>query len=390
MTRFQIIFGFLNLPLWITAQNIQFLEPHVDYWKLSQSQNKIIFMDFQAAWCKPCKLMEQNVFKKDEIARFYNENFINCSFNADSSDGRAVCKKYGVQMLPTFLFLDANGNILHRAFGYKDVDAFLTLGKTALDSTKRFEGIKKRFLAGYRDTDFLKTVAEQAFEVSDTSLMKQSATAYLLAQKDVLTPNNMNFIRKFTQSADFEGFKYILAHQDSFQQKFGQMYFWRLTETFIPNDLSRRFPNLYEKEQSKVDLRARLKPFVGEDMSETLISMATIFQLDAAKQNETLITAIVEHVQKFKTKNPNTLINLGWMIYEKSEQPDILRQATDWALQAIQIREDGTAHEIAAHLFFKNGDKINAKFHAEQAIELAKTTGENVSDAQILLNDINK
>jgi thiol-disulfide isomerase/thioredoxin len=389
MTKFCVVFPFFLFSYLCAAQNIQFVEKGVDYFKLSQTQNKIIFVDFQASWCKPCKLMEQTVFKNDTIGRFYNQNFINLSFNTDSSDGKAFSKKYGVQFLPTFLFLDGNGNLLHRSFGYRNVDDFLTLGKTALDSTKRFAGIKKRFVSGYRESAFLKTVADMAFENGDTLLLTESATAYLHTQKDWLTPANMDFIRKYTKSADFEGFTYILAHQDTFERKFGQMYLWKLEETFVPNDLSRRFLNLSDKD-AKAQLQARLKPFVDDQMSEKLISTAIIFQLDKTKQNVALMTAIVEHVKKYPASNPYTLVNFGWMVYEKSEQPETLRAAIDWCLKAIERNDDATTNEITAHLFFKNGDKIKAKFYAERAIEWAKTSGENISDTQELLIQINK
>ncbi len=389
MTKFCIACLFFFISIGIMAQNIQFLEKGADYFKLSQTQNKIIFVDFQASWCKPCKLMEQTVFKNDTIGRFYNQNFINLSFNTDSSDGKAISKKYGVTFLPTFLFLDANGNLLHRSFGGRNVSDFLTLGKIALDSTKRFDGIKKRFVSGYRESTFLKTVADMAFENGDTALLTESSTAYLHTQKDWLTPANMDFIRKYTKSADFEGFTYIMSHQDTFQRKFGQMYLWKLEETFIPNDLSRRFLNLSDNE-AKMQLQARLKPFVNEQMSEKLISIAIIFQLQATKQNVAMVSAIVEHIKKFPNTSPYLLVNFGWMIYDKSEQPEILQAAIDWTLKSLQMQDDGTTNEVIAHLLFKKGDKIKAKFYAERAIELAKTSGENVSDAKELLLEINK
>jgi thiol-disulfide isomerase/thioredoxin len=389
MTKLNVVLLCLLFACVGTAQNIQFLEKGTDYFKLSQAQNKIIFIDFQAAWCKPCKLMEQTVFKNDTISRFYNQNFINVTLNTDSSEGKAMSKKYGVVFLPTFVFLDANGNLLHRNSSAQDVNTFLALGMTALDSTKRFAGLKKRFLSGYRESAFLKSFAEMAFESGDTMLFKASATAYLHTQKDWLMPENMDFIRKYTKSADFEGFTYILAHQDTFQRRFGKMTLWKLEETFIPNDLSRRFLNLSEP-AAKAQLQAQLKPFVNEQMSEKLIHMAIIFQLQAKKQKVALMTAIVEYVEKFQTMNPYTLVNLSWMVYEQSEQPETLQAAIDWSLKAIEISDDATTNEVTAHLFFKKGDNIKAKFYAERAIERAKTNGGDASDAKDLLSQINK
>ncbi len=95
-------------------------------------ENKLIFVDAYAVWCGPCRWMEANVFTKKEVGDFFNEHFINYKFDMEKGEGPAFAKKYGVRNYPTYLFLDADGNVVYRAIGSRPADQFIELAKTAL------------------------------------------------------------------------------------------------------------------------------------------------------------------------------------------------------------------------------------------------------------------
>lgn len=76
----------------------------------AQIENKHIFVDTYAPWCKPCKKLEP-VFKDREVVEMLNKNFINVRINADDVKAAEFKNKYRVVFLPTLLFLDRNGAI---------------------------------------------------------------------------------------------------------------------------------------------------------------------------------------------------------------------------------------------------------------------------------------
>ena len=43
----------------------------------ARKENKLIFLDCHTSWCGPCKNLAANIFTKDAVADFYNQNFIN-------------------------------------------------------------------------------------------------------------------------------------------------------------------------------------------------------------------------------------------------------------------------------------------------------------------------
>ncbi len=99
---------------------------------LAKKQGKLIFIDGYATWCGPCKLMARTVFKEKKVGDYYNENFVNLKIDMETPEGRMLASKYAVRAYPTYLYLDANGKVVHRAMGATNGDKFIGFGKQAV------------------------------------------------------------------------------------------------------------------------------------------------------------------------------------------------------------------------------------------------------------------
>lgn len=102
----------------------------------AKKENKVIFVDAYAAWCGPCKYMANNVFPVAEVGEFYNQNFINYKYDMEKGTGPVFANKYKITAYPTFLFIDGEGNVVHRALGGRDKNGLIALGEEALGKTK--------------------------------------------------------------------------------------------------------------------------------------------------------------------------------------------------------------------------------------------------------------
>lgn len=103
---------------------------------LAKKENKLIFVDAYTEWCRPCMQMARDVFTLNEVADFYNGNFINVSMDMEKGEGPAIAEKYKIKAYPTFLYINGEGQLVHRGGGYQKADKFIELGKDAL-SDKR-------------------------------------------------------------------------------------------------------------------------------------------------------------------------------------------------------------------------------------------------------------
>ena len=77
----------------------------------AKKEGKLVFVDFYATWCGPCKVMDKNVLSDKRVGDYFNENFISYKVDADGP-GSHIAAIYEIKSLPTLLFLDSDGEVL--------------------------------------------------------------------------------------------------------------------------------------------------------------------------------------------------------------------------------------------------------------------------------------
>ena len=102
----------------------------------AKKENKLIFVDAYTEWCRPCIQMAKDIFTLDNVADFYNKNFINVSMDMEKGVGPVLVKKYKVQAYPAFLFINGDGELIHRDGGYQEAPKFIGVGKAAMKAKK--------------------------------------------------------------------------------------------------------------------------------------------------------------------------------------------------------------------------------------------------------------
>ena len=99
----------------------------------AKNQNRPIFVDFHAAWCAPCIKVDKEVFHNSEVAAFMNENFINYKVNIEKGNGPMVALIYEIEVLPSVVIVQPNGEIILKKSAYMGSDSFLTWAKEGSD-----------------------------------------------------------------------------------------------------------------------------------------------------------------------------------------------------------------------------------------------------------------
>ncbi len=79
------------------------------------TEDKLIFVDFHATWCPPCKLMEQETFSHQEFIA-NSQDWVMAKIDVDKSPDTAI--KYGVSGLPTLAVLHPDGKPVAGVSGY--------------------------------------------------------------------------------------------------------------------------------------------------------------------------------------------------------------------------------------------------------------------------------
>lgn len=125
-----------------------------DALKAAKAEGKLLFVDCFTTWCGPCRMLSKVVFKDSLFADYFNRHFVNLKMDMEKGEGVELRKKYDVRGYPTLLFLDANGEVVHRLIGAEDAPALLRKVKLGVESGG-LSGLRKRYEAGERDSAFV-------------------------------------------------------------------------------------------------------------------------------------------------------------------------------------------------------------------------------------------
>lgn len=123
-----MVFGLLSFKTSDKAQ-IQFSTSLEKAKAIAKKENKILFVDNYTTWCGPCKKLDATVFKDEEVAKYFNENFINVKIDVEKGEGPSIKQKYNINSVPTLLFMDHTGKVKHRAVGFQRKGTLLKIAK---------------------------------------------------------------------------------------------------------------------------------------------------------------------------------------------------------------------------------------------------------------------
>lgn len=104
--------------------------------EIAKAKEKIIFMDVGASWCLPCKMMDDEVFSDEPTAEFINEHFISHKVDPEKLEGPEILLMYNVDVFPTLLWLDEEGEVLERHNGAMGIQAFNELAEDVLEDNR--------------------------------------------------------------------------------------------------------------------------------------------------------------------------------------------------------------------------------------------------------------
>lgn len=388
MKLYKLIVLSLFLSSNIIGQSIEFTT--TDYASAitkAKETNRLIFVDAYTTWCGPCKYMAKEIFTDKNVGEYYNSTFVNFKIDMEKGEGPALAKKWEITGYPTLIFIDGNGDVIHRSMGSRPAEDFIDLGKAAVDPDRQITTMTKRFEAGERDADFLKKYTD-AMTSAGLKGFDKIAQMYMDTQSDWGTPESINFIFDYSDpNMDSKLFQYSLENKDAFIAVIGK------------DKWDQKIDYTAEIERSKAGISRddieKLKTHYGQFFDASKAeerAMITYFKQLMYSQDPVDQEKFKAEVQLFLAPEPDLgwsfYNSVAWQIFEISTERDVLEKASRWT--TISIEEDTNSYntDTKAHILHKLGDNAEAKTFAEKSIALAKEEGADYSATQELLEKI--
>lgn len=199
-----LLFLFLLTTSLVQSAGIQFEKISLEEAKTkAKKENKIIFIDYYADWCGPCKWLAKNVFTEAEVGSLFNSNFINLKINADQDD--FIGQEYNANSLPTLLFIDSEGNLKKKVVGAVDKQTLINAANYVLHpETDPLTIKKKTFDAGNRSKEFLLDYALLLVESEKdfSGVVKAYRKEYPQAHLDDLTDFTFFFLEEISLNSE--------------------------------------------------------------------------------------------------------------------------------------------------------------------------------------------
>ncbi len=185
-------------------------------------EDKLIFFDAYTSWCGPCKMMANNVFTKDSVADLFNKSFINVKYNMEVGEGIVLKEKYKVSAYPTYLFINGEGEVIHKIVGSMSPNEFINEANNALSPENTIYGRAKSFEAsGHSDASAVAYLdaLDKAYEAEKIS--EVSKTYFdALPNSTLLEEHNWKLVLKYLNNPSSKAFAYLYANKAKLDEKY--------------------------------------------------------------------------------------------------------------------------------------------------------------------------
>lgn len=381
------ILSFLFLAAIAFAQGIKFEEGNFkSILAKAKKENKLVFIDAYAVWCGPCKLMVKNIFPLKPVGDYYNANFVNAKIDMEKGEGIDLAKKYNVKVFPTYLFINGDGEEVHRTIGYVEEKDFIQFAMDAGDPNKRLTALKQKFEKGEKDSEFLLNLAELTV-YNDTEFSNRVLERYFAAKPEI-NQNNLQLLFQAMKSTEGAPYKIFTERKADIMKIIPEKNLENIEKNVKVNTVMSKAYNTTTKKLDEAYFLAETQKFMTKEDAEKLLKRVKSSRALKDKDFATYEKINLELYKDYTAASSDELNSIAWNFFENVTTKSSLETAVKWAQESVNKNENYANTDTLANLYNKIGDKKNAKIWAQKSLELGKAAGEDTADTEKLLKSL--
>ncbi|MFM2392850.1 MAG: hypothetical protein RLZZ546_832 [Bacteroidota bacterium] len=377
-----LILSFVFLSVGLIAQGIQFFEgTWSEALEKANKEEKLLFVDAYAQWCGPCKAMAKNVFTKDEVGRFFNENFINLKLDMETKDGKTFDSKYPVSAYPTLLFLDGKGKIVKKVVGGQQVESLIAHGKEALKKNDTSVDLALEYEKGNREYDFMLKYVKSLNNAGKPSL--KISNDYLNSNPSISEDQKSIFIFESIAEADSKLFEQVISQKEKYIKAVGKERYDEKIKmacrATMEKSIEYEMPELMDEASEKA-----IKGLSngGEEYKYTL----QMGYYSSLKNKDSYLKA-ADNLAKVSRSNEKTLRYVAEDICKTyKDDTKVLSKATQYAQDIYKLNKNFENLSFCCKMLIENKEIDKALKYAEEALSEAKKKEEDTLQIDGLIN----
>lgn len=360
-----------------------------DVQRKAKAENKYIFMDCFTTWCGPCKYMSKNIFPQEAVGNVLNEKFISVKMQLDTSDAdnaevkkmyataHALARNYNVNVYPTFLFFNPNGELVHRAVGSSEATVFLQKTKEAINPETQYYTLLTLYKKGWRDSSFLHRLTEASMDAYDTENESKIANDYLATQPNVYTQNNLTVLKEVTQKSSDKGFQLVLNNPAKIDSVLGKGTADAIIQNIVIGE------ELYPQMRSQNAKTA--KDLTEPNWADYDKNLGTKYPVQAASLSayskvvfymskndwDKFGPAVVDYMKSYgDNTSEEVLNNFAWTVFQNCNDETCLQNALTWSKRSFEKKGNPMFMDTYANILYRLGKKDDALLWEQKAKDL--------------------
>lgn len=220
----KLIYSIVVLLLYASgalASSIDFIEiKSEDDWdaafEKANDENKLLFIDIYTDWCTYCHKLDKEVYTSNNVITYFNDNFINLKFDAESEFGYQLARRFGVDGYPTLLFLTKGRQVFERIGGFVPAPTLLAYGQQTQNNYALLPVLEKKYesllITKNERLELISLLDKVDFERAQAVAKKHIDE---LISDDYQDLETLWLVSRFENQLTGAPYQYITSHKDS-------------------------------------------------------------------------------------------------------------------------------------------------------------------------------
>lgn len=278
--------------------------------------------------------MVKNIFPLQSVGDYYNAHFINAKIDMEKGEGIDLAKKYNVKAFPTYLFIDGNGEAVHRTLGYVEEKDFIQFAKDAEDPNRRLTSLKQQFEKGEKAPEFLKNLAVLTI-YNDPEFAGKVLNRYF-GQKAALDQEDVQLLLSGVQTTESPLYKIFQDKKEDIQKFLPADKYEKFDKNIKLNTVAKKAYNADTKTWNDSYFMTETQKFLSKEEADKILKRMKANRALKNKDIPAYEKLIMELYQDYSAASSEELNSLAWNFFENVSNKASLEKAIVWAQESVK------------------------------------------------------